>query len=78
MFLFAWMHGRARTDHVQASTDPAGHSTGHPYLAVNGDTDSFALCMHGRQNNVVFRPTTGKAYDFASCYAVKVQLIYDF
>ncbi|KAI0692696.1 hypothetical protein C8T65DRAFT_669343 [Cerioporus squamosus] len=61
-----------------ADIDPAGHGTGHPFLAVNGDTDSFALCKDGSQNNVVFKPTSGKSYDVASCYAVKVQLIYDF
>ena len=62
----------------QADIDPAGHGTGHPFLAVNGDTDSFALCMAGTQNNIVYKPIAGRGYDLASCYAVKVQLIYDF
>ncbi|KAI0739463.1 hypothetical protein C8Q80DRAFT_1111192 [Daedaleopsis nitida] len=60
-----------------ASTDPAGHSTGHPFLAVNGDTDSFSLCQVGSQNNIVFKPTPGSlAYNFDSCYEVKVQMIF--
>ena len=45
---------------------------------MNGDTDSFALCMAGTQNNIVYKPAAGRGYDLASCYAVKVQLIYDF
>lgn len=59
-----------------ADTDPAGHGTGHPFLAVNGDTDSFSLCMHGTQNNVVYKAATGNSYDFNTCYPVKLQLIY--
>ena len=62
----------------QADIDPAAHGTGHPFLAVNGDPDSFALCMAGTQNNIVYKPIAGRGYDLASCYAVKVQLIYDF
>ncbi|RDX40628.1 hypothetical protein OH76DRAFT_1412848 [Lentinus brumalis] len=61
-----------------ADIDPAGHGTGHPFLAVNGDTDSFALCKAGTQNNIVFKPAAGKGYDLSSCYAVKVQIIEEF
>lgn len=63
----------------QADTDPAGHGTGHPFLAVNGNTDGFALCQHGSQNSVVFKPKAGStSYDASSCYPIKVQLIYDY
>ncbi|KAI1788575.1 hypothetical protein LXA43DRAFT_894395 [Ganoderma leucocontextum] len=58
-----------------ADTDPAGHGTGHPFLAVNSDTDSFSLCMQGSQNNVVYQAAAGGSYDFDSCYPVKLQLI---
>ena len=60
----------------QADTDPSGHGTGHPFLAVNSDTDSFSLCMLNSQNNVVYKAAAGNAYDFDSCYPVKLQLIY--
>ena len=61
----------------QADTDPAGHGTGHPFLAVNGDTDSFALCMAGSQNNIVYKPVnTSTVYDATTCQAVKVQIIF--
>ena len=46
--------------------------------SVNGDTDGFALCTHGTQNSVVFKPKAGNGYDLSTCYEVKVQLIYDF
>ena len=55
-----------------------GGGNPYPLLAVNGDADSFALCMAGTQNNIVYKPAAGRGYDLASCYAVKVQLIYDF
>ncbi|KAM5530892.1 hypothetical protein V8D89_015424, partial [Ganoderma adspersum] len=58
------------------STDPAGHSTGHPFLAVNSNTDSFLLCRLSSQNNVVFKAAAGNTYDFNSCYPIKLQLIY--
>ncbi|KAI0755847.1 hypothetical protein C8Q74DRAFT_1210837 [Fomes fomentarius] len=62
-----------------ADTDPAGHGTGHPFLAVNGNTDEFALCQHGSQNSVVFKPKANTtSYDASSCYPIKVQLIYDY
>ncbi|KAI0933298.1 hypothetical protein AcW1_003086 [Taiwanofungus camphoratus] len=59
-----------------ADTDPT-QGTPYPTLAVNGDTDSFALCMDGSQNNVVWKPTADNygAYDYNSCYAVRVQLL---
>ena len=60
----------------QVDTDPSGHGTGHPFLAVNSDTDSFSLCMLNSQNNVVYKAAAGNAYDFDSCYPVKLQLIY--
>ncbi|KAI0643247.1 hypothetical protein C8Q79DRAFT_1002500 [Trametes meyenii] len=58
-----------------ADLDPAGHGTGHPFLAVNGDTDSFSLCQTGAQNVVFYKPAAEGREDFASCYPVKVQLI---
>ena len=62
---------------LQADTDPAGHGTGHPFLAINGDTDSFALCMAGSQNNIVYKPvTTSTVYDATTCQEVKVQIIF--
>ncbi|PIL34285.1 hypothetical protein GSI_03060 [Ganoderma sinense ZZ0214-1] len=59
-----------------ADTDPAGHGTGHPYLALHGDTDSFSLCQYLSQNNVVYKAAAGNGYDFDTCYPVKLQLIY--
>ena len=61
----------------QADIDPAGHGTGHPLLAVNGNTDSFALCMSGTQNNIVYRPlVTSTQNDPSTCQQVKVQIIF--
>ena len=57
----------------QADTDPAGHGTGHPFLAVNSDTDAFSLCpFQGNQVSVVYNATAGQE----GCYPVKLQLIY--
>ncbi|KAI0819734.1 hypothetical protein BC628DRAFT_1401273 [Trametes gibbosa] len=58
-----------------ADVDPAGHGTGHPFLAVNGDTDSFQLCKVGSQNVVFWKPIPDHGEDFASCYPIKVQII---
>ncbi|KAI0350308.1 hypothetical protein OH77DRAFT_1413242 [Trametes cingulata] len=60
-----------------ADIDPAGHGTGHPFLAVNGDTDSFSLCAAGSQNVVFWKPLAGGSEDFDSCYPVKLQLIFN-
>ncbi|KAH9895827.1 hypothetical protein C8Q73DRAFT_453470 [Cubamyces lactineus] len=59
-----------------ADTDPAGHGTGHPFLAVNGDTDSFSLCQSTFENVVWYKAAPNRGYDYDSCYPVKVQLIY--
>ncbi|KAI0631551.1 hypothetical protein C8Q77DRAFT_1159326 [Trametes polyzona] len=59
-----------------ADTDPAGHGTGHPFLAVNGDTDSFSLCKVGFENVVLWKPIPDHGEDFDSCYPVKVQVIF--
>ncbi|KAI0764149.1 hypothetical protein BD413DRAFT_483041 [Trametes elegans] len=58
-----------------ADTDPAGHGTGHAFLAVNGDTGSFSLCKDGSQNVVYYKAAEGNSYDYSSCYPVRVQLI---
>ncbi|PSR77075.1 hypothetical protein PHLCEN_2v8064 [Hermanssonia centrifuga] len=64
-----------------ADTDPYGGGTGYPLLAVNGDTDSFALCSAGdyylAQTNVIYKPTADNSgqYLFDSCYSVKLQMI---
>ncbi|KAH9939753.1 uncharacterized protein BXZ73DRAFT_75924 [Epithele typhae] len=59
-----------------ASTDPAGGSTGHPQLAVNGDTDNFSLCLVGTQNNVVYKHASGQQYNDSSCEPVRLQMIF--
>ncbi|KAL1943735.1 hypothetical protein VTO73DRAFT_4180 [Trametes versicolor] len=59
-----------------ADTDPAGHGTGHPFLAVNGDTDSFQLCKTSFQNVVYWKPIPDHGEDFDTCYPVKVQVIF--
>ena len=44
---------------------------------MNGNTDSFALCMSGTQNNIVYRPlVTSTQYDPSTCQQVKVQIIF--
>jgi len=62
-----------------ANTDPNGGGTGHPILAVNGDTGSFSLCRTGNwtaaQTNLVWKAKQGGAYEFDTCYAVKIQLV---
>ncbi|KAI0364638.1 hypothetical protein BV20DRAFT_955777 [Pilatotrama ljubarskyi] len=60
-----------------ADVDPAGHGTGHPFLAVNGDTDSFSLCQVGTQNVVFYKPIPDHGEDFDSCYPVKLQVIFN-
>ncbi|EJF56934.1 hypothetical protein DICSQDRAFT_112382 [Dichomitus squalens LYAD-421 SS1] len=59
-----------------ADIDPAGHGTGHPFLAVNSDTDSFSLCPINSRVSVVYNATTGRGYDLDACYPVKLQLIF--
>ena len=60
-------------------TDP--DFEGPPTLAVNGDPNSFALCMNGdgpyAQNNVVWRPTSDNngMYLYETCYNVTLKLI---
>ncbi|KZT01926.1 uncharacterized protein LAESUDRAFT_730840 [Laetiporus sulphureus 93-53] len=63
-----------------ADTDPTEGSP-YPVLAVNGDTEGFALCMNGdgpyAQNNVVWQPTddNGGEYLYDTCYNVTIQLL---
>ncbi|KAI8995225.1 hypothetical protein BD414DRAFT_513051 [Trametes punicea] len=59
-----------------ADIDPAGSGTGHPFLAVNGDTDSFSLCQSTFENVVYYKPLADHGYDYDSCYPVRVQLIF--
>ncbi|OSD00304.1 hypothetical protein PYCCODRAFT_695093 [Trametes coccinea BRFM310] len=59
-----------------ADTDPNGGGTGHPFLAVNGDTDSFSLCQTTFENVVYYKAAPDRGYDYDSCYPVKLQLIY--
>ena len=51
---------------------------------MNGVSDAFSLCEStrdaypGRQNNVAFQASAdnGGAYEYDTCYAVVLQLIY--
>lgn len=60
-------------------TDP--DFQGPPTLAVNGESDNFALCMNGdgpyAQNNVVWRATSDNngLYLYETCYNVTLKLI---
>ena len=62
---------------VQASTDPAHGSL--PTLAVNGDTDSFALCPSTAQSSVrvVYKPAndSNATYVFDECYPVRLHMV---
>jgi len=64
-----------------ASTSAHGGGTGFPQLAVNGDTNSFSLCVTGdyplAQWNVIYKANDAQfsGYDFSSCYPVVLQLI---
>ena len=66
------------TGGTQADTDP--EVGGLPQLALNGDTDSFALCPPATapgQVNVIYKPTADNfgAYDFDACVAVKLHMV---
>ncbi|KAI0919757.1 hypothetical protein AcW1_003076 [Taiwanofungus camphoratus] len=63
-----------------ADTDP-NQGSRYPLLAVNGNTDSFSLCMSGSgaraQNNVVYLPSSDNSgvYDYSSCYPVHLHMV---
>ncbi|KAH9939754.1 uncharacterized protein BXZ73DRAFT_75925 [Epithele typhae] len=60
-----------------ANTDPDGHSTGHPQLAVNGVVDQFALCVRGAYNEVIYKPSNASSeYNATACEPVRVQIVF--
>ncbi|KAI9058928.1 hypothetical protein FKP32DRAFT_1192565 [Trametes sanguinea] len=51
-------------------------STERALIAVNGDTDSFALCQSSFENVVFYKPAPDRGYDINTCYPVKLQVVF--